>query len=440
MFQNYKKLSMEILKKIFKILLVLIIMSTFSNCTDIDDFANKIKYEDVITKDSELYKLLDRVTTADPDPINKIVCLDFIYPFKILIYDTNLNIIGDKVLYGDNEFSSFLGGLPVNQSISISYPIKTTLSDGTIFSVNNNTELKIAIDSCSKEDIISYCSGLFGGNGQTKCVWKVPYRENFNNKYTSGVFEAKNDGTIKFSYENLVYTGTWVFVYVNDELQININLEGTTPVAIDWNKSRKVIFNGNEMKIVDLPKSTILYQTCEDTTSYQIGSQGSAGGFVIYDKGFYSLGWRYIEAAPSDIDFFEWGCTNSYIQNTDTTIGKGLINSAKIVNFHDGLLNYYSNPITCSASNNGTVVAKKAFLYSNMNVTDWFLPSEKELDLMYTKLKLQNLGNFSPNAYWSSTEIGVNLVNVKDFNTGINSQNTKIASPNNIKARAIRYF
>lgn len=396
--------------------------------------------ENTITTNSKLFTLLKRVTEQKNDPMQDIVCIDFIYPFKVVIYNENLEIIGDQILTGDNDFSEFLGNLLTEQSISISYPISTTLEDGTVFFVNNNTELKIAIYSCSREDIIAYCNGLFGGNGETKCIWKVTYSEENKNKYVSGFFEVDENNSLKFNFENSVYIGSWIFLFVNDELQLNINIEGTSAVAQDWNKSRKILFNVDEIKIIDSPKSTSLNKACEDTSTYQIGGQGPAGGFVIYDKGVYSFGWRYIEAAPTDIDFFEWGCTNSYIQNTDSNIGKGLMNSAKIVNFHDSLFNYYTNPLVCSTFNNGTVVAKNAFLYSNINVTDWFLPSEKELDLMYAKLKLQNLGNFSPNAYWSSTEIGTNLVFIKNFNTGINSQNSKIATPNNIKARAIRYF
>ena len=35
---------------------------------------------------------------------------------------------------------------------------------------------------------------------------------------------------------------------------------------------------------------------------------------------------------------------------------------------------------------------------------DWFLPSENELDAMYNNLKVYNVGNFSNDWYWSSTE------------------------------------
>lgn len=34
---------------------------------------------------------------------------------------------------------------------------------------------------------------------------------------------------------------------------------------------------------------------------YRIGGRGPAGGFIIFDKGEYSDGWRYLEAAPRDL-------------------------------------------------------------------------------------------------------------------------------------------
>jgi len=40
---------------------------------------------------------------------------------------------------------------------------------------------------------------------------------------------------------------------------------------------------------------------------YKIGDRGPAGGFVFYDKGDYSDGWRYLEVAPNDLGEAEWG-------------------------------------------------------------------------------------------------------------------------------------
>lgn len=398
---------------------------------------------EIINKDSSLFKLLKNVTTEGSNPLDEIVCIDFIYPFNLNIYNSNLDIIGTKFLSSDVQFSDFLSTLPDDQSLSISYPISTTLADGTIFSINNNEELKLAIDSCSREDILNYCNGLFGGCNcpETICVWKIPYTTDGDNKYASGIFESNGNGTLNFNFNGETYTGTWIFLFVNDKLHININLSGTSHVALDWNIDREIELIDGDIIIINNPKNIVLRKTCQSIIEYEIGEVGPAGGIVFYDKGDYSLGWRYIEAANTDLDFFEWGCFGSFINNTNSTqIGYGFFNSVSISNYHDNLINYYNNPSVCNSLNNGTVVAKEGLLFEQNNNSDWFLPSLEELDLMYQNLYLNNLGNFSSSNYWSSTQIdGENAMTI-DFTNGNNVLKTKIPAQNNIKARAIRYF
>ena len=222
---------------------------------------------------------------------------------------------------------------------------------------------------------------------------------------------------------------------------MNINLEGTSQVALDWNIDRKVIIAGDEIIIENPPKNIHLKKTCQDTATYTIGAVGPAGGIVFYDKGSYSDGWRYAEAAPTDLAYFEWGCANSTIANSQSSaIGKGLYNSGTILNFHDALVNFYANPIVCSNLNNGTVVAKEALAYQLTGRKDWFLPSVNELALMYTNLHLLSLGNFSNTVYWSSTENDATTVKTIDFSNGQSVMSLKVPAPNTIKVRCIRYF
>ncbi len=428
------------MKSLIKYFLLLSLLTLFS-CEN--EPVGKDLSAEIISKDSSLFHLLKNVTTEGSNPLDEIVCIDFIYPFYLNIYNANLDIIGTKFLSSDVQFSDFLSTLPDTQSLSISYPISTTLADGTVFSVNNNEELKLAIDSCSKEDIIIYCNSLFGGCdcNASICVWKIPYTIDNDNKYATGVFESNGNGTLNFSFNGENYPGTWVFLFVNDKLHLNINLSRTSQVAQDLNIDRAIEIINGDIIITNNPKNIVLRKTCQSTINYQIGEEGPAGGIVFYDKGDYSLGWRYIEVANTDLDFFEWGCFGSFINNTNSTqIGKGFFNSVSISNYHDNLINYYNNPSVCNSLNNGTVVAKEGLLFEQNNNSDWFLPSLEELDLMYQNLYLNNLGNLSSSNYWSSTQIDEDNAMTIDFATGNNVPKTKIPAQNNIKARAIRYF
>jgi len=422
------------------------LLSFVSACgNDLNDSPKDVVPVAVITQDSELFKLITRVTddTTDPaNPLDGIVCIDFVYPLSLNIYDGALNIIGNQVIMGDDHFSNFLGALPAGQSLSISYPISTMLGDGSTFSVHNNSELKLAIDSCSREDIINYCTALFCNvhNGVIlDCFWKVQYAEGADNKYVGGTFLTDPDGSLVFNYNGIDYNGTWSFLFVNDEFHININLEGTSAVALDWNIDRVTEVNGGDL-IIHNTKDIVLNQVCE-SQNFTVGSEGPAGGVVFYDKGFYSEGWRYIEAATADLGNFEWGCATSSVLNAQHAgIGKGLINTAAVVNFHDSLSNYYTNPSVCNGTNNGTVAAKIAIKNNSGGYSDWFLPSVDELNLMYTALHLQSLGGFSAAPYWTSTQVDASHANTIDFTTGVAASSTKIAPGNTVRARAIRYF
>ncbi len=171
--------------------------------------------------------------------------------------------------------------------------------------------------------------------------------------------------------------------------------------------------------------------------TYGIGDEGPAGGVIFYDKGEYSDGWRYLEAAPADLrlmdgvptiditfdeyyadDYYQvFGYyrkdassnnmfvdgkeTSGYYQSADLTgtdIGTGKKNTELLAKAM-GDKTYY------------TMGAKKVVYAAKLcadlvfnGFDDWFLPSKDELNLLYVNLCKEDMGDFDEDSYWSSSE------------------------------------
>jgi hypothetical protein len=387
-------------------------------------------------KNSELWDLAKRATQNLGDPMTDIVCINFVYPFAVKKYDALMNAIETTTMANDPQFYNYLVSLPVNQPISISYPISTIDSNGELFSVNSNEELIDMLKICAQEAVIGFCNGVFAPpQPVAPCYWRVPYYPGADNTYAGGIFLANEDGTLTFSYNGQTYPGNWIFLHVGNEPHMNINLEGTSAVANYWNIDREVYVNNDAIMIYTQPLNIRLEKHCGTTDTYVIGDTGPANGIVFYDKGSYSDGWRYMEVTSSDLPSVQWGCQGS--QAVAESYADGLIGSAKIASFHDAS-GFYLNPTTCNSQNDGTVASRSALSWQSAGQDDWFLPSEQQLQTVYTNLAANGIGNFSGNAYWTSTEASAAEARVINFVNGSASAQPKTATM--VKTRAIRYF
>jgi TolB-like protein len=163
--------------------------------------------------------------------------------------------------------------------------------------------------------------------------------------------------------------------------------------------------------------------------TYQIGDFGPAGGLVFYDKGIFSNGWRYLEAAPAETEFnASWGAYGVNGPGTGTAIGSGKRNTELLVEHFR------------RSGESG----RAAQLSTNLNFdgySDWFLPSKDELDLMYKNLKQKGWGQFNNDRwYFSSSQLNTNTASAQGFNDG--SQSTSSGNNKNASylVRAIRAF
>jgi len=164
--------------------------------------------------------------------------------------------------------------------------------------------------------------------------------------------------------------------------------------------------------------------------TYKVGDTGPAGGIIFYDKGNSNGGWRYLEAAPVDVEFqAKWSVKDTYVGNTRLEIGSGKRNTQLIVEKFS------------QTSGEWDTAAQKCddLVYGGFD--DWFLPSSDELNQMYGNLKRKNLGDFKNDWYWSASFNYGNAVsslwkhNFSDGGTG-----TTFAKWENNLVRPIRQF
>ena len=183
------------------------------------------------------------------------------------------------------------------------------------------------------------------------------------------------------------------------------NLSFITDYYDDFNKSR-VDYRGYKESAIE----NAGYHGQEPDgpySGYSIGDKGPAGGLVFYDKGYYSDGWRYFEAAPEDIGSYVFGYyrpdgTNNNMVGTAQAIGTGRYNTERLVEYMDIGGKAYSSSYSTEIEE---YAAKKCLDYSYGGYEDWFLPSKEELNLMYQNLQKKGLGSFANYYYdyWSSS-------------------------------------
>ena len=154
-------------------------------------------------------------------------------------------------------------------------------------------------------------------------------------------------------------------------------------------------------------------------TEWAIGHAGLAGGVVFYDKGSYSDGWRYLEAAPVDQHTsIGWGGYGIAVGGTGTEIGTGAANSEAIV----------------AKLGSGSYAARICYDLELGGYDDWFLPSKDELNQL--RARRFEVGGFAPGQYWSSSEVDKRYAWNQAFDSGDQGAGWK----GSLRVRAVRGF
>lgn len=251
--------------------------------------------------------------------------------------------------------------------------------------------------------------------GEVKDI--APYPVTFGFRDGTGKIEARADGNL-INSGDLVKEGSKVVFKVTPDYDQTVRSLEVNGKKIDTLADQAYIFENL--------KSAIDFKVNLDVNPYKFGIKGPAGGWIFYDKGSYSDGWRYLEASPESTEWrCAWGSVGTLIGGTERGIGTGKSNTAKIVEW-----------LNSHGETGKAAQLCDALVYGGYS--DWFLPSIEELDLIYKNLKVYSVGGFKNDCYWSSWEMKPKLAaNMGFTNHDAYGQYKRYSS---IRARAIRAF
>jgi len=331
----------------------------------------------IVYSKSFFFTTLGRPTLADLNPNGSITrtsaSLD-----SYVISDNGGQVFENGFIFGDKKII-----IPVNGSLKISHEL-TSLIGNTNYSVYAYATNKYGTGVSKVYNFLT---------GPTEpVVTTAPITEIFSSNAKSSVIVNSNGGSeiteygICVSYRDnptisdRFYTSTSIN---NKILLANLTYDSAYKIRA-YAKNKVGISYGNQLTFV---------------TEYQVGETGPAGGFIFYDKGKKSDGWRYLEASPEDLK----GSTLNIDEAVN--LSAACINSGETFDgFGEGLASTKLLINRCTGIYNASIVASN---YKLNNFNDWYLPTIIEFKEFLKVLTIQRptsigqgVGKFASNKFY----------------------------------------
>lgn len=165
-----------------------------------------------------------------------IECISFQYPITLSLFNTAFQFLDTVVVNNDQELFDFLDDDFDNDDVivAINYPINVVLFDGTIITVNSNTELNNLIeandDDCDDDSntniSLSDLEALL-----LECLWKIDDLE-INDEDLDDLYEGylidfqENNVSLVTSPEGTIFNGTWSLNETSTSVKLNLEIDG----------------------------------------------------------------------------------------------------------------------------------------------------------------------------------------------------------------------
>ena len=176
-----------------------------------------------------------------------IECIDVIYPVTFFTYDLEVQQTGSVSVESDKEMRRFFAGLDVTAIISLQFPVKFEMYDGTKVTVNNIEELRAAIerakDACDEDDDDDHNDDDFTkerlDNLLAECPWLVKEvkrdAQYSSEDYENYLMNFNEDGsvTVKDREGNILH-GEWTTRVSDYRVLLKLEFEFLVDFSLEW--------------------------------------------------------------------------------------------------------------------------------------------------------------------------------------------------------------
>lgn len=199
----------------------------------------------IVTNEDDFENLIENCIEGGDD--DDIECIDFVYPIKITVYNTNNQVSNVITVNNDTEMHDFIEALEEGELVSFKFPIVVQLLDGTEITLQDNDELEDAIedsDDCDEDDDNDYDDDDIDDSNLVAALvngsWRVEYffdESDHTSEFETFTFIFNADGTALATDGVTEVEGTWATYGDDGELELDLNFGDDSPfdeITEDW--------------------------------------------------------------------------------------------------------------------------------------------------------------------------------------------------------------